>query len=77
MIMANDIRSLTDVDEVTPNDMGVQRLGKVTVRAGIKSFDYLSGSATRISTPTGKNSEFDPNNVVAKFDDRFDDPTYY
>lgn len=73
----NDIRSLTDVDNDTGTDMGPQRLGKITFKQGRKQFGHKSGASTRISEAGGPNAAIDPNNIVDKFDERFNDPTYY
>ncbi len=76
MAIANDIRSLTDPDNVVPPTMGVQRLGAATVRGGRAEFKYLT-TAEQISDPDSPHPEFDPNNIVDKYDSRFDNRGYY
>lgn len=75
--MANDIRNFDDPNEVTPGNMSSQKIGAATVRSSYKHFKYLSTDQTIVSSESAFNTGIDPNNIVAQYDDRFDDPTYY
>ena len=72
--MANDIRNADDASIVTPGSMSAQVLGQVTIKTGRTTSQNIPGIST---TQNGANSASDPNNIVAKYDARFDDITYY
>lgn len=80
--MANDIHSLInqsnvpDPDEVTPGDMGNQKLGRIVVRTGRGKFGVQDDGA-QITGQNGPLADEDPNNTVAKYDDRYTHITYY
>lgn len=69
-----DIRSLTDVNETTSPNMGHQHIGCSVVKSSKKNVKTVEG---KITTLTGHLSSCDPNNIVSKFGERFDDRKYY
>ena len=71
----NDLQTLDSLGEVSP-DMGSQYIGAAYVKDGRKTVALLTTNQT-ITQIDGPNADQDPNNMADKYNDRFDDRTYY